>query len=271
MSEYYYELTIKPSGNYELFLDLLSSLTDEAIEESDGILIARSESELSDIEFGIQEFAKALNTACETTCEKKENIDWIKQYQQSVKSVEIGNFFIRPSWEDKKDNKIDIIIDPALSFGSGHHETTSSCVEAIDKYVDEKSTVLDVGTGSGILAIAAAKKNCVVDICDTDEVCIVDTTSNFLLNDVKFESTWIGSANNATKTYDVVIANIVADVLTMIASDLKKCLNKNGILIVSGILDKHIARVQNKFKDLEEVELIHKNEWITVVYKNKES
>ncbi len=69
------------------------------------------------------------------------------------------------------------------------------------------------------------------------------------------------------KKYDVVIANIVADVLVFIANDLKKCLNDNGILIISGILDKHIDKVLRKFKDLEELKLIHKNEWITVVFK----
>lgn len=167
----------------------------------------------------------------------------------------------------KKEGKIDIIIDPALSFGSGHHETTSSCIEAIDEFVNEKSTVLDVGTGSGILAIAAAKKDCQVDICDTDEVCIKDTKSNFELNNANFNNSWIGSANNAQKKYEVVIANIVADVLVFIASDLKKCLNDKGILIISGILDKHIDKVLRKFKDLEQVKLIHKNEWITVVFK----
>ena len=132
----------------------------------------------------------------------------------------------------------------------------------------EKQTVLDVGTGSGILAIAAAKKRCIVDICDTDEVCIIDTKSNFELNGVSFNDSWVGSTNKTTKKYGVVIANIVADVLVMIASDLKKCLNENGILIISGILDKHINRVLNKFKDLDELKLIHKNEWVTVVFKN---
>ena len=182
MSDNYYELTIKPEKNYELFLDLLSSLTNQAIEELDGTLIARSEEDLSDVEAGILKFAQALEIKCETQCLEKENIDWIKQYQESVKSVEIGSYFVRPSWEEKKDDKIDIIIDPALSFGSGHHETTSSCIEAIDKYVQSKQSILDVGTGSGILAVAAAKKDCIVDICDTDEVCIKDTKSNFELN-----------------------------------------------------------------------------------------
>lgn len=158
MSKYYFELTLKPDANYELFLDLINAITDDAIEELDGTLIVRSESELDDLIFGIEEFIKALDTKCEITYEKKENIDWIKQYQQSVKAVEIGNFYIRPEWEEKKDGKIDIIINPALSFGSGHHETTSSCIEAIDEFVNSNQTVLDVGTGSGILAIAVAKK-----------------------------------------------------------------------------------------------------------------
>lgn len=269
MSKYYFELTLKPENNYELFLDLLNAITDDAIEELDETLIIRSEQELDDLIFGVKEFATAVNTKCEINYEKKENIDWIKQYQQSVKAVEIGSFYIRPEWEIKKDGKIDIIINPALSFGSGHHETTSSCIEAIDEFVNEKQTVLDVGTGSGILAIAAAKKGCIVDICDTDEVCIIDTKSNFELNGVSFEDSWVGSTNKTIKKYDVVIANIVADVLVMIANDLKKCLNDNGILIISGILDKHINRVLGKFSDLEQIKLIHKNEWMSVVLKNK--
>ena len=103
MSKYYFELTLKPKNNYEQFLDLLNSLTTDAIEEDNGVLIIRSEEELDDLKFGIEQFAKALNIDCETICEKKENIDWIKQYQKSVKSVEIGNFFKRHSWEEKRE------------------------------------------------------------------------------------------------------------------------------------------------------------------------
>ena len=267
MSDYYYELIITPKNHYATFLDLISSLTNEAIEETESSIIARSEEDLCDVEFGVQEFAKALGVQCETKLSKKENIDWIKQYQESVKSVEVGKYFIRPSWEEQKEDKINIIIDPALSFGSGHHETTSSCIEAISDYVKPEMKVLDVGTGSGILAIAASKLGCKVDICDTDEVCIKDTKSNYELNNTSFENSWIGSANNATKKYDAVIANIVADVLVFIASDLKKCLNDDGILVISGILDKHIDKVLRKFKDLEQLNLIHKNEWVTVVFK----
>ena len=267
MSEYYYELIIKPTQHYNTFVDLLSSLTNNAIEETDDSIIARSEEDLNDVEFGINEFAKALNVKCETTLTKKENIDWIKQYQESVKSVEVGRFYIRPSWDKQRNDKMNIIIDPALSFGSGHHETTSSCLEAISKYVKEENTVLDVGTGSGILAIAASKIGAKVDICDTDDVCIKDTIANFELNNESYNESWVGSANTTKKKFDVVIANIVADVLVFIANDLKSCLKDDGILVISGILDKHIDKVLRKFKDLEQLELIHKNEWITVVFK----
>lgn len=272
MTDFYYELIIEPEGNYEIFLDLVSSLTNEALEELDGKIIARSEDDLIDIKEGIEKFSEAINIGCKTSLTKKENIDWIKQYQDSVKSVEVGKFFIRPSWEEKKDDKIDIIIDPALSFGSGHHETTSSCLEAISSYAKENYELLDVGTGSGILAIAASKLGCKVDICDTDEVCIKDTISNFELNNASFNNSWIGSANNVPmdKNYDMVIANIVADVLVFIHNDLKKSLKDDGILVISGILDKHKDKVLNKFKDLKQLQLIEKNEWVTVILKKQE-
>lgn len=272
MSKYYYELAIKPEENFELFLELIEALVVDAIEEDEGTLIVRSEEDLEDLKAGVEKFALALSTKCDIKYDKKETIDWIKEYQQSIKSVEVGNFYIRPSWEEKKDGKIDIIIDPALAFGSGHHETTSSCIEAIDEFVKKDDTLLDVGTGSGILAISASKKGAIVDVCDTDDVCIYSTKSNFKLNNAKFNEFWTGSANNATKKYNVVIANIVADVLVMIANDLKKCLNNEGILILSGILDKNQHKVLNKFKDLESLKVIQKNDWVTMIFKKtKES
>lgn len=272
MSKYYFELSIKPDNQFELFLDLIESLVDDAIEENDGVIIIRSEESLEDIKDGVLQFSEALNIKCEISHEEKENIDWIKEYQNSIKAVEVGSFYIRPSWLEAIDGKIDIIIDPALAFGSGHHETTSSCLEAIDEFVKKDDTLLDVGTGSGILAIASAKKGAVVDICDTDEVCLISTKSNFELNSSKFNNFWIGSVNSTKNTYDVVVANIVADVLLMIASDLKKVLKSNAKLILSGILDKHEDKILKKFNDLKLETRIHKNEWVTLVFtNNKES
>lgn len=270
MKDYYYELKITPNQNLELFSDLLSNLTQNAIEETETSIISRSEEDLSDIEFGIKEFSKAVGINCETLLEKKKNEDWISKYQESVKAIEVGKFYVRPSWDESKQDFINIIIDPALSFGSGHHETTNTCLKAISTYVKKYDDVIDVGCGSGILSIAASKLDAKVDICDTDDVCIEDSKSNFRLNNASINEAWVGSALKAEKQYDVVIANIVADVLVMISSDLKKCLKDNGILILSGILDKHLNRVSKKFKDLKMVETIQKNEWVTIVLTNKE-
>lgn len=267
MSKEYFELLIKPEDNYELFLNLILSLTDDAIEENDGEIIVRSEESLEDFEEPLEKFAKALNTKCYIKCEKKESIDWIKKYQDSIQAVEVGSFYVRPSWSKAKEGKIDILIDPALAFGSGHHETTSSCLLAIDEFVKKGDSLLDVGTGSGILAIAAAKKGAVVDVCDTDEICIESTKSNFTLNNQKINKSWIGSVNFAKEKYDVVLANIIADVLVMISDDLINSTKDGGIIIVSGILDKHEKRVLSKFSNLKELKIIHKNEWVTMVFK----
>jgi ribosomal protein L11 methyltransferase len=267
LKEFYYELTVEPKSSQDIFLDLLTQLTQSAIEIEQNKFISRSEENLEDVEFGIKEFANALGVECKTTLIEKKNEDWIKKYQESVKAIEVGKFFVRPSWIDKKDDKIDIIINPALSFGSGHHETTNSCLVAISKYIKNEDELIDVGCGSGILSIAASKLGAKVDICDTDEACIESSQSNFTLNNANFNNAWVGSASKSNKEYDVVIANIVADVLVMISKELKKCLKEGGTLVLSGILDKHLNKVLKKFDDLSQLEVIQKNEWVTLVLK----
>jgi ribosomal protein L11 methyltransferase len=273
LDKYYYELTIKPNLYYELFLDLASSLTNDALEELDETIIIRSEETLDDVEHGVQEFAKELSTAlnadifCETNLIKKENQDWIKVYQESVQPIEVGEFYIHPSWNNPMENKINIVIDPSLAFGSGHHETTNCCLKAVSKYVTKDMSVIDVGTGSGILGIASNKLGANVDICDTDIVAVKDAIKNFKSNDATVNEYWEGSANTTKKKYDVVIANIVADVIAMIASDIKKIANSNGIIILSGIMEQHKQKVLNKFKDCEKIEEIQENEWVTLIVK----
>lgn len=273
MDKYYYELTIKPNLYYELFLDLAASLTNDALEELDETIIIRSEDTLNDVESGILEFAKELTNAfgteilCETNLEKKKNQDWIRLYQESVQPIEVGSFYIHPSWNEPMTNKNNIVIDPTLAFGSGHHETTNTCLSAIEKYVTSETTVADIGTGSGILGIAASKLGAIVDICDTDIVAVEDAIKNFETNNVNANKYWEGSANTTKEKYDVVIANIVADVLTMIASDLKKITKDSGTIILSGIMEQHKQKVLKKFQDCELLEEIQQNEWVTLIVK----
>ena len=267
MQKYYYELVVTPRKRYDFFSSLLLELSGLALEEKDDSLILRSEDELDTIKWAVEEAAKKLGVEIETTLEKKENEDWINKYKSSIKPIQIASFYIRPEWEEKKENLTDIIINPALAFGSGHHESTSSCIELIDRLDIKNKTVLDVGCGSGILGICASKKGAVVDICDTDELAVKSAKENFVLNKARFDTSWVGSANMTKKTYDLVIANIIADIILMINKDLKKAVSNSGYLILSGIIDKYFDKIKEKFADFELVQDIHKGDWHTVLLK----
>ena len=272
MDKYYYELKVTPNNYYNEFIELISVLTDDAIEELDGSIILRNNESLEDIKEGIDSFGLALKNRDNSfeykiSISKKQNEDWIKKYKDSIKPVEVDNFYIYPSWTKPKEDKINILLDPALAFGSGHHETTSSCLIAISKYLKSDYSLMDVGCGSGILSISASKIGAVCDICDTDPLAIENAKENFKLNGVKFRNAWEGSVNLSSETYDMVIANIVADVLVMISNDLKKVLKSQGILILSGILSVYKDKVLKKFNEFEILEQIEKNEWTTLVLK----
>ncbi len=272
--EYYYEYRIRSDAFLEEIESFLMDRFYNGIEEADGELILRSEESLDDVIEALQEYVASLEelfrqkVKLEIKKEKKQNSDWIEKYKQSITPVEVGEFYIYPSWHKPKEGKINIAIDPALAFGSGHHETTRGCLQAISCYVQPGMRVLDVGCGSGILAIAAAKKGAAVDICDTDELAIEESRKNFAKNQVEFKNAWVGSVNMVKEKYDIVIANIVADVLVMIASDLKKALKPGGTLILSGIIEKYQDKVANKFCDLGAIELIEDGEWRTMIVRD---
>jgi len=275
MQKHYYELVVTVSSHNSLFSDFLSDTLPVGFEEIDGGFIIRSEDELDTMIWGLEQFTEALQKALGETIElecvqsKLQNSDWVETYQKSIEPLQIENFYIHPTWNEPNPDLINIAIDPALAFGTGHHPTTASAIRAIAKYVKSGDEFLDVGCGSGILSIAAMKLGATVDACDTDPISVENSIVNAELNKMAFSKIWEGSSSLVDKQYDMVVANIVADVLTFIAKDLKKALKKDAILVLSGILDKYEKKVLNFYKDCEVVEKIEQDEWVTLILKLK--
>lgn len=276
MQDYYYMLVVKPSSHLELFSDFLVDVVPVGFEEIDDGFIIRSEEDLETIMWGIEQFAEALQRALgqivdvDMTLTKEKNDDWIAQYQSAITPIEIAPFYIHPTWEAPKEGMLNIAIDPALAFGTGHHPTTASCLRGIASYVKEGDEVMDVGCGSGILAMAALRKRAIVDACDTDPLSVDNSRVNAVQNNVSYRRLWEGPINETQEQYDVIVANIVADVLVFIASDLKKRLREKGTLILSGIMDKYEDKVLRAYKEYELRERIIENEWVTLILTKKE-
>jgi len=272
MQDKYYELTITLNDDLvEFIADFILNIYGEGVELGKGKIVVRSESDLTFVKDALVSLAGTLNGDIEMnyTLEEKENVDWIKTYQDSVQPIEAGKFYIFPSWYEPKKNFINIKIDPALAFGSGHHATTFSCIEAISTYVDAGKSVIDVGCGSGILGLACKKLGADVALCDTDPLSVESCKENFELNEEYYDALWEGSIDKANGTYDVIIANIIADVLRFIAKDLKSACKEECLLILSGILDKKEDLVLESFKELTLVNRTLKDEWVTLVYKKE--
>lgn len=276
MNEYYYELVVKPSAHHDLFEDFLNDILPVGYEEKDESFIIRTEEDPQTIAWGIEQFAEALTKATSQAVDvdisvtKQKNSDWIAEYQKSITPLQIGRFYIHPTWNDPKEGSLNIVIDPALAFGTGHHPTTATCLQAVSNYVKEGMEVCDVGCGSGILAIAAAKLGAVVDACDTDEVSVQNTLENAKLNEVSLRNIWQGSIDKSSSKYDIVIANIVADVLIFLKKELKDALkNEDSLLILSGIMDKYEPKVLASYDDCEVVERITQDEWVSLVLRKR--
>ena len=271
MQSKYYELTmtLQEEDFVEFIADFVANIAGDGLELGRNHIIVRSENDLSHIEEAVNSLIGTLGGSIEITykMEQKENQDWIASYQNSIEPIEAGKFYIYPSWYEAKEGKINIKIDPALAFGSGHHATTFSCLDAIGTYVHKGDCVLDVGCGSGILGLASRKLGAVVELCDTDPISVDSCDKNFTLNGAEYEELWEGSANQALGEFDVVIANIIADVLKFIVHDLKRATKRGGILILSGILDKKEEQVVELYDDLELLERKQKDEWVTLIYK----
>ena len=195
--------------------------------------------------------------------------DWLEEWKQNWQPVEIGRFIIAPPWSNLDDvhDRLVIRIEPGMAFGTGTHETTRLCLNAIQKHFGGGS-FLDVGTGTGILAIAAAKliPDARVEACDTDETAIAIARENAELNGVLHQINFFaGSVEDSTASADLVCANLTADVFTQMLPALVglTC----GKLILSGILDTQIEMVRASLHacGIDDFEIAQDGEWIALI------
>lgn len=213
------------------------------------------------------------------TSSQTEDIDWINNWKQFFQSFYIDDILIKPTWEPLKEedkNKFLIEIDPGISFGTGKHETTQLCIRQIRKYLKEGERVLDVGCGSGILSIAALKLGAGSVVgTDVDGDCITSTHENMTVNHLAENSGefYVGNLidNKAFQEkigtgYDLVVANILADIIIPMAPALYQCAKEQGVLITSGIIDFKENEVKEALKQagFEILEVNHQGEWVNV-------
>lgn len=261
-------IVVDDFGN--LLQEIISSVLDVSVLLEENSIMFSSNLDLSDIDNLVSNIIKETNLPIKYSIkqEQKPQKDWINEYKKSVRPSLVGEFYIHPSWTEPEKNKTNIIIDPSLIFGTGEHETTQMCLELIQKFAKPNETCLDLGCGSGILGIALAKKSCLVDICDTDELAVKEAIKNFDLNSVNCRNSWIGTINQ-NKTYDLIVANIVCDILILLKNDMQQALSSGSLLILSGILSDYSSKLEDAFCEFVLQEKIIKNNWISYAFRKK--
>jgi ribosomal protein L11 methyltransferase len=189
-----------------------------------------------------------------STLEVDDN-DWADNWKKYFPVIKIdNNIIIKPSWEEYEEKEGDIIIelDPGMAFGTGTHETTMMCTEALHRYVKKDSTVFDVGCGSGILSIAAAKLGAkeVIGI-DLDDMCIQVSNENILKNDVSdIVKIKHGNLLDVIKgKANIIVANIIAEILAEMVKTIDQYLEPNGMFIGSGIIVEKINMVKDALEE----------------------
>jgi len=197
--------------------------------------------------------------------------DWAESWKEHFHPIRIGkHFVIKPTWRDYQPAAEDVMIeiDPGLAFGSGLHPTTQLCLELLEQMPLTDQSVFDVGTGSGILAIAAWKLGArPILAVDNDDVAVRVAQENFTLNGVTAE-TVVGSANdNMGQTWQIVIANIIAPVLIEILPDLAAAVAEGGQLILSGMLAEQEADMRGHVAELQLTVTNHHqiDDWVALV------
>lgn len=208
--------------------------------------------------------------------EKMHEEDWANTWKQYYKPSKVGEkIVVKPIWEEyeAKENELVVDLDPGMAFGTGTHETTRMCIQALEGYVKEESTVFDVGCGSGILAIAAAKLGAKLAVgVDLDPVAVESSIENVGYNNLSNIEILHGNLVEVIDgKADIVVANILAEIICILTDDVKRVLKDGGIFITSGIIHDRVDMVCEKL-EATGFEVIEKNrdgEWNCIVAKLK--
>lgn len=269
----------------DMFIDFLPELPpDEGIShvsfyvEEDG---SDQTEILKQVKIGLEKLRDMVEVGSGViTSSETEDLDWINNWKKYFKQFYVDDILIIPSWEEVKEedkDKMIIHIDPGTAFGTGMHETTQLCIRQLKKYVTSETELLDVGTGSGILSIIALKMGAKHAVgTDLDPCAVPAVEENKEVNGIAPESfdMMIGNIIDDKEVqdkvgyecYDIVVANILADVLIPLTPVILHQLKAGGIYITSGIIDvkEEVVVEAVKASGLEVLEVNHQGEWVSV-------
>ena len=272
------------SDKQQMFVDIMPDIPDD-----DGIACLNfyldvdedKEKVLADVRAALAEMQEFLDLGeCTITESETEDKDWINNWKQYFKQFYVDDILIIPSWEEVKPedrDKMIIHIDPGTAFGTGMHETTQLCIRQLKKYVTKDTELLDVGTGSGILSIIALKLGARHAVgTDLDPCAVPAVEENKEVNGIPVEAfdMMIGNIIDDKEVqdkvgyekYDIVTANILADVLVPLTPVIVHQMKPGAVYITSGILDvkEEVVKEAVVAAGLEVVEVTHQGEWVSV-------
>ena len=272
------------SDKQQMFVDIMPDIPDD-----DGIAYLNfyldvdedKEKVLADVRAALAEMQEFLDLGeCTITESETEDKDWINNWKQYFKQFYVDDILIIPSWEEVKledRDKMIIHIDPGTAFGTGMHETTQLCIRQLKKYVTKDTELLDVGTGSGILSIIALKLGARHAVgTDLDPCAVPAVEENKEVNGIPVEAfdMMIGNIIDDKEVqdkvgyekYDIVTANILADVLVPLTPVIVHQMKPGAVYITSGILDvkEEVVKEAVVAAGLEVVEVTHQGEWVSV-------
>ena len=278
------KVPLTQSDKEQMFVDILPET-----EADDGVAYLSfyleededKEKVLADVRAELQDMASYLNVgACTIEESQTEDVDWVNNWKQYFHQFYVDDILIIPSWEEVKpedSDKMVIHIDPGTAFGTGMHETTQLCIRQIRKYTTPETTILDVGCGSGILGMLALKFGAKYSVgTDLDPCAIEATYENMEVNGINKDmyEVMIGNIIDDKDVqdkvgygkYDIVVANILADVLVALTPVIVDQLKDGGIYITSGIIDDKEETVVEAVKaaGLEVLEVTYQGEWVSV-------